>query len=183
MNKKQTAHISAEENHHPQQACQHYEHLGWVAPHTSRQRWQFPFRGYSNYYPVTVNCVWGQERWKSQSVPFENKIYICYYYVQANSHLMSVVGKVLRSVDISAHLCPRNTDYTTAKWTINLHPRVLWYQVHLWTPVCSNMVFVVSKQWLSQKYNNKALLGIRSGRPSIPIQMNAVRYNNQKANV
>lgn len=46
---------------------------------------------------------------------------------------------------------------------IDRHPRVSWCQMHLWTPLCSNMVLVMDEQWLAQKSNNWISLGYRLG--------------------
>lgn len=43
------------------------------------------------------------------------------------------------------------------------------HQVHLWTLLCSNMVFIMVNPWLAQKSNNKAHLGIRSDGLFFPI--------------
>ena len=67
------------------------------------------------------------------------------------------------SVDNSAPLftrvsktCGRRSADTTTKSIIDLWPKVVRYQVHLWATLCSNMVFVMASPWLAQKSNNKA---------------------------
>lgn len=46
---------------------------------------------------------------------------------------------------------------------------MFWCHVHWWTPLCSNMVFVMDEQLLAQKSSNKRPLGFKSGSLFLPI--------------
>ena len=90
------------------------------------------------------------------------------------SHLIQLTTRWW-SVDSSAPLftrvsrtCGRRSADTTIKSIIDLRPRVSWCQVHRWTSLCSNMVFVMAKLRLAQKSNNWTPLRFRSGRPFLP---------------
>lgn len=48
----------------------------------------------------------------------------------------------------------------TTKTIIELQSQVSWYQVHLWTTWCSNMVFVIDNAWLAQKSNDRTTLQV-----------------------
>lgn len=54
-------------------------------------------------------------------------------------------------------------------WTSPTPCLCLWCQVNLWTPWCSNMVFVMDKLWLVCKSSNSTLVRKRSGRPFLLI--------------
>jgi len=80
------------------------------------------------------------------------------------------------SVDSSAPLFTRmsrtyrrKSNATSTKSIIELQPRVSWCQVHIWTPLCLNMVFVMDSPWRAQKSNNRTPLWFRSGGPFLPI--------------
>lgn len=42
-------------------------------------------------------------------------------------------------------------DLIIRKLIIDLQPSVFWCLVHLWTPFCLNMVFIIDKLWFAQK--------------------------------
>lgn len=70
--------------------------------------------------------------------------------IQSNKKkAVGFVRSVLQVVVSSVHLL------------INLWPRVFWYQVHVWSARCSDMVFVKVNPWFAQKYNNKATFKFR----------------------
>lgn len=50
---------------------------------------------------------------------------------------------------------------TQTKFIINLHPRAIWHQVHLWPPLYSNMVFGKDSPWLAVPQQNTTLVQIR----------------------
>ncbi|KAK0146020.1 hypothetical protein N1851_014720 [Merluccius polli] len=50
--------------------------------------------------------------------------------------------------------CGRKSDDMPTKAIIVLRPRVSWCQVHIWTPLCLNMVFVIDNLWQAQKSDN-----------------------------
>ncbi len=61
------------------------------------------------------------------------------------------------------------SDDTTTNTIIGPWPKVAWCQVHFWTILCLNMMFVMNNPWLAQKSNNQAPLGFRSGRWLLPV--------------
>lgn len=50
------------------------------------------------------------------------------------------------------------SDNMTAKLIIDLWPKVVWHQVHLWATSYLNMVIVMTITWLAQMSNNTATL-------------------------
>lgn len=48
----------------------------------------------------------------------------------------------------------RRSDDMITKSNISLWPKVLWYEVHLWITLSSNVVFVMAKPWLSHRFNS-----------------------------
>lgn len=74
----------------------------------------------------------------------------------------------LTAQSLSSPMCPEHM--TTGliirlqKVIIDLHNRASWCHVHLWKPLCSNMVFVVDMLWFAQKSSNKTPFGFESRR-------------------
>lgn len=62
---------------------------------------------------------------------------------------------------VSKTFGPRSGD-PIIKSIIDLKPKASWGQVHLWAPLYTNMVIVMDKSRLAQKFNNKALQCFRS---------------------
>lgn len=51
-------------------------------------------------------------------------------------------------------ICGHKSNYTTTMLIIKLLPRVLWCQVHIWTPLCLNMAFVMDNLLQAQKFKH-----------------------------
>ena len=83
-------------------------------------------------------------------------------------------GDRLTALPLSLPKRPKHTaagsDDTTTKSIIDLWPKMAWYQVHLWTTLYLNMLFVMDNPWLAQKSKNKTPFRFRSGRPFLPIK-------------
>ncbi|TWW56196.1 hypothetical protein D4764_08G0001830, partial [Takifugu flavidus] len=52
---------------------------------------------------------------------------------------------------LSRRTCGRKSDDTTTKSIIDLRPKASWCQMHMWTPLCLNKVFVVDNLRQAQK--------------------------------
>ena len=64
--------------------------------------------------------------------------------------------------------CGHRFDDLAIKSILKL-PKVSCFQVHIWTPLCLNMAFVMDSLWRAQKSNNKTTLRFRCGGPFFPI--------------
>lgn len=59
-------------------------------------------------------------------------------------------------------ICGRKSDDNTTKSIIELWPRVSWWQVHIWAPLCSHMVFLMDHPWWAHKSSNRTPIGFWS---------------------
>lgn len=89
-------------------------------------------------------------------------IYICIYIyvvVQLLTYLSDLVPRLwILNRNVSEGL--RRSDATITQLIINLWPRV---------SLCSNMVYIMEKLWFTHKSIYRTPLGLRSGRPFLPI--------------